>query len=215
MILPEEIRSYVERHQPPLPPLLEKLREETAALPDGRMIFSRDSARLVGLLVRAIEARRALEIGTFTGFSSLVIALALPADGKLVACDVSEEWTAIARRYWREAGVEGRIELRLAPASRTLAALLREGARGSFDFALIDADKSGYPEYYERCLELLRPGGLLAVDNTLWGGQVADERAQDADTRAIRSLNRRIREDDRVEACLLTIGDGLAVARKL
>ncbi len=216
-MLPPELRRYVEQHQPPASPLLERLRKETAALPRGGMLLSSDSGALIGLLVRALGARRALEVGTFTGFSSLVIALALPQDGRLVCCDLSEEWTAIARRYWREAGVEGRVELRLAPAAETLAALLAEQAphgRATFDFALIDADKAGYLLYYERCLELLRPGGLLAIDNTLWGGQVADDRVQDDDTRSIRALNRRIRDDSRVEACLLTVGDGLTVVRK-
>jgi predicted O-methyltransferase YrrM len=213
-MIPDAIRRYVVDHSPPLPPLLERLRAETAALPDGRMLFSVGSARLIALLVRAIGARRALEVGTFTGFSSLSIALALPPDGRLTCCDVSEEWTRIARRYWREAGVEPRIELVLAPAARTLARLAEDGGRGAFDFALIDADKTGYAEYYERCLELLRPGGLLAIDNVIWGGTVADPRVADADTVAIRALNDRIRDDDRVEACLLTIGDGLTIVRK-
>lgn len=216
-MIPDAIRRYVEAHERPLAPLLARLRDETRALPDGRMLFSRDSAALVGMLVRAIGARRAIEVGTFTGFSSLHVALALPPDGRLVACDVSEEWTAIARRYWREAGVESRIDLRLAPAERTLRALLAEAppaGRGSFDFALIDADKSGYPRYYELCLELLRPGGLLAIDNALWGGLVADPAVHDADTEAIRALNGTIRDDARVDACLLTVGDGLTVVRK-
>jgi len=223
-MLDPEIRRYVERHQPPPASgdsvrgaLLERLRKETRELPEGRMVFSRDSAALVALLVRAIGAKRALEIGTFTGFSSLTIALALPEDGRLVACDISKEWTAIARRYWREAGVEARIELELAPALDTLTKRLRAGEAGTFDFALIDADKASYLDYYEACLELLRPGGLIAIDNTLWSGQVADARIRDEDDRdtaTIRALNRRIRDDRRVDAVLLTIGDGLTVVAK-
>ena len=213
-MIPEAIRRYVTAHQPPQPEIFERLRQETAALRDGRMLFSRDSAMLVSLLVRAIGARHALEVGTFTGCSSLAIALSLPHDGRLICCDVSEEWTAIARRYWHEAHVDGLIELRLAPASETLAALAAGGAAGAFDFALIDADKQRYVEYYDRCVELLRRDGLLCVDNTLWGGTVADESVLDEETSAIRTLNQCIRDDPRVEACLLTIGDGLTVVRK-
>lgn len=214
MIIPLELRGYVEGHQRRLPEFLERLRAETSALPDGGMLLSRDSAALIGFVVRAIGARRALEIGTFTGFSSIVIASALQADGKLIALDRSKEWTAIARRYWREAGLEARIELRLGEAAESLAALLGEGARGSFDFALVDADKGAYPRYFELCLDLLRDGGLVAFDNTLWGGRVADESVHDADTEAIRALNRLVRDDPRVESCLLAIGDGLTLARK-
>ena len=142
------------------------------------------------------------------------MAAALPADGKLIACDVSEEWARIARRYWQEAGVSGRIDLRLGPAADTLATLLHEGAGGSFDFAFIDADKESYDIYYEACLRLVRPGGLIAVDNALWSGNVADPAASDAETEAIRALNLKIRDDVRVEACLLTVGDGVMIARK-
>jgi predicted O-methyltransferase YrrM len=213
-MLTPEVRRYLDDHLPPLSPLLERVRRETAALPQGGMQLSRESGALIGTLVRASGARRAIEVGTFTGYSSLVIALALPPDGRLVCCDVSDEWTSVARRYWREAGVDQRVELRLAPATETLDALRRDGGAGSFDFALIDADKAHYPEYYERCVELLRPGGLLTVDNTLWGGRVADPAVDDGDTVAIRALNRRVRDDARVDACLLPIGDGLTVVRK-
>jgi predicted O-methyltransferase YrrM len=213
-VIDPAVKRYVELESPRTAPLLEKLRKETSALPDGRMLLSPDSGALVGMLVRAIGARRALEVGTFTGYSSLVVALALPDDGNLLCCDVSEEWTAIARRYWREAGVEKKVELRLAPAVETLSELVKEGGAGSFDFALIDADKANYLHYYELGLELLRRDGLLAVDNAIWGGAVADPRAQDADTAAIRALNRRVRDDPRVEGCLLTIGDGLLLVRK-
>jgi caffeoyl-CoA O-methyltransferase len=168
----------------------------------------------MALLVELIGARRAIEIGVFTGYSSLRVALALPADGRVVACDVSEEYTNVARRYWREAGVEHKIELRLGPALTTLDALIAQGERGAFDFAFIDADKANYGSYYERCLELVRPGGLVAVDNTLWSGAVADPNKQDADTRAIRELNAKVADDPRVSSSLVPIGDGLLLARK-
>jgi caffeoyl-CoA O-methyltransferase len=178
------------------------------------MQISPEQGQLMALLVELIGARRTLEVGVFTGYSSTVVALALPADGRIVACDVSEEWTGIARRYWKEAGVEQKIELRLQPAVQTLDALLAQGQAGSFDFAFIDADKTSYDAYYERCLTLLRPGGLLAVDNTLWSGAVADNRDQNESTRAIRQLNAKIAADSRVSASLVPIGDGLYLARK-
>lgn len=196
------------------PELLGRLREETARLPDAGMQISPEQGQLMQLLVELVGARRALEVGVFTGYSSTVVALALPPDGKLVACDVNEEWTAIARRYWREAGVESKVELHVRPARVTLDELLATGQGGSFDFAFIDADKTGYDDYYERCLALLRPGGLLAVDNTLWGGDVADPADQRESTRAIRALNLKIAGDARVSASLVPIGDGLYLARK-
>ena len=168
----------------------------------------------MGLLVRLIGARRALEIGTFTGYSALAVALALPADGRLICCDVSDEWTGIARRYWTEAGVSHRIDLRLAPAIETLSELLRTAGPGSFDFAFIDADKSNYDAYYETCLKLMRAGAVITLDNMLWGGEVADPNVHDEDTDALRALNAKIRDDRRVDACLLTVGDGVMVARK-
>ena len=191
-----------------------RLRRETTALPDARMLLAPEVGGLLALLVRLIGARRVLELGTFTGYSALAMALALPADGRILACDVSEEWTAIARRHWKAAGVADRIELRLAPAAETLAALVRDGRAGTFDLAFVDADKASYPDYYEACLVLLRAGGVLVFDNTLWGGAVADESVTDVDTVAIRTLNRRIRADARVDACLLAIGDGATVVRK-
>lgn len=195
-------------------PIQRRLREETANLPDARMQIGADQGAFFALLVRLTGARRALEIGTFTGYSSLAVAAALPPDGKLVACDMSEEWTSIARRYWEEAGVAGRIELRLGPALKTLAALRSEGAAGTFDFAFIDAAKPEYDGYYEYCLELVRPGGLIALDNMLWDGAVADASVNDPDTTALRNLNLKIRDDLRVEACLLTVGDGVLLVRK-
>ena len=178
------------------------------------MQIGADQGALLALLVHSIGARMALEIGTFTGYSALAVAMALPADGKLVCCDKSEDWTAIARRYWKEAGVAEKIELRLGPALETLAALERERGAGSFDFAFIDADKAAYDAYYEGCLRLLRPGGLVALDNMLWSGAVADPKEHSADTDALRALNAKIRDDARVESCLLTVGDGVMLARK-
>lgn len=194
--------------------MLTRLREETQKLPLSRMQISPEQGQFLGLLIEIIGARRALEVGVFTGYSSISVARALPEGGKLVACDVNEEWTAIARRYWRELGVEDRIELVLRPAVETLNELLGRGEAGSFDFAFIDADKSSYDTYYERCLELVRPGGLIAIDNALWSGDVADESVDDADTRAIRALNAKIGADERVSVSLVPIGDGVLLAKK-
>jgi predicted O-methyltransferase YrrM len=166
------------------------------------------------MLVRLLGARRTLEVGTFTGYSALVVAEALPADGRVVACDVSAEWTAIGRRYWAEAGVADRIDLHLRPAVETLDELLAGGGKGSFDFAFIDADKTSYEAYYERSLALLRHGGLVGIDNTLWSGAVIDVGRNDADTAAIRAINGKIRQDARVDMVLLPVGDGLTLARK-
>ena len=196
------------------PAVLKELREETVALPDGRMQISPEQGQLMGLLVELVGARRAIEIGTFTGYSSLCVALALPSDGKLVACDRSEEWTSIAKRYWQRAGVDDKIELRLGPALETLDSLVAGGQAGTFDFAFIDADKTNQGRYYERCLELLRPGGLVTIDNVLWGGSVADPEIDSDSTKAIRELNERIGRDERVTASLVPIGDGLQIARK-
>lgn len=190
------------------------LRESTGRMPMARMQISPEQGALLALLVRLIGARRTLEVGTFTGYSALVVAEALPADGRIVACDVSEEWTRIARAAWEQAGVADRIDLRLAPANETLETLLRAGEAGSYDFLFIDADKEGYDGYYERGLELLRSGGLVAVDNVLWNGSVVDPARQDADTRAIRALNEKVHGDARVDMVLAPIGDGLTLARK-
>lgn len=191
-----------------------RLREETARLPRAVMQIGPDQGAVMQLLVRLTGTRLALEIGTFTGYSALMVAEALPADGRLVACDISAEWTAIGRRYWAEAGVAQRIDLRLGPALATLDALLAEGQQGRFDFAFVDADKANYDGYYERALRLLRPGGLVALDNTLWKGAVIDPACNDADTSAIRALNRKVHGDARVDMALLAIGDGLTLARK-
>lgn len=196
------------------PALLVELRAETAALQEARMQIAPEQGQFMAMLVRLLNAREILEIGTFTGYSALAMALALPPDGRIVACDVSAEWTAIASRYWREAGVAERIELRLAPATETLEALLADGHEDRFDFAFIDADKTGYRAYYEACLRLVRPGGLIAVDNTLWNGRVADDSVQDADTCAIRAFNAALHDDVRVDVSLVPIGDGLTLARR-
>jgi len=196
------------------PPLLAELRAETAKLPAAGMQISPEQGQFMAFLVEAIGARRTLEIGTFTGYSALCVALALPADGKVIACDVSEEYTAVARRYWSRAGVADKIDLRLAPALDTLGRLLAEGAAGSIDFAFIDADKREYDGYYEAVLRLLRPGGLAAIDNVLWGGAVADPARQDDDTSAIRALNERLRTDPRISLSLIPVGDGLSLIRK-
>jgi predicted O-methyltransferase YrrM len=194
--------------------LLARLRAETATLAQGRMQITPEQGQLMGLLIELLGAKRTLEIGVFTGYSSLVVARALPFDGRIVACDVSEEWTSIARRYWQEAGVAGKIDLHLAPATQTLEQLLQLGQGNNFDFAFIDADKENYDTYYEFCLKLVRPGGLIAIDNVLWHGDVVDGTKQDADTVAIRRLNTKIHTDARVTASLVPIGDGLTLARR-
>jgi len=196
------------------PDLLRKLREETATDPAARMQISPEQGQFMGLLARLMGARRCLEIGVFTGYSSLALALALPEDGHILACDVSERWTAVARRYWAAAGVDHKIELRLAMAVETLERLRESGAAGSFDFAFIDADKENYVGYYERVLELLRPGGLIVVDNTLWSGRVADPENAEADTVALRHFNEHLHHDERVDLSLVPVGDGLTLARK-
>jgi predicted O-methyltransferase YrrM len=211
---PPEIERYVREQTLRETEAQVRLRRETAALPNAQMLLAPEVGALLGLLIRLVGARRVLELGTFTGYSALAMALALPEGGRILACDLSEEWTAIAQRHWKAAGVADRIELRLAPAAETLAALKRDGRGGTFDLAFVDADKAGYPDYYEACLGLLRPGGVVVFDNTLWSGAVADESVNDADTVAIRTLNRRIRGDLRVDACLLSIGDGATVVRK-
>lgn len=212
--LTDPLYAYLLEHSLREPDILRRLREETAAEPMARMQIGAEQGQFMQLLVRLMGARRCLEIGVFTGYSSLAVALALPAEGRIIACDISETWTAIARRYWQEAGVAGKIDLRLAPARDTLDGLIAGGDAGSFDFCFIDADKGGYGDYYERALTLLRPGGLIAVDNTLWDGRVADPAATDEDTVAIRNFNRRLSTDRRVHLSLLPIGDGLTLALK-
>jgi caffeoyl-CoA O-methyltransferase len=196
------------------PDLLRQLRQETATDPLARMQVSPEQGQFMGLLARLTGARRCLEIGVFTGYSSLALALALPDDAHIVACDVSEEWTSVARRYWAAAGVAHKIDLRLAPALETMAGLLAAGEAGRFDFAFLDADKENYLRYYELALELLRPGGLLVADNTLWSGRVADPANSEATTEALRRFNEQLHRDSRVDLSLVPIGDGLTLARK-
>jgi caffeoyl-CoA O-methyltransferase len=193
--------------------LLKDLRAETAKLPGAGMQIGPEQGAFMGLLVELIGAKRALEIGTFTGYSSLCIAGAMPADGKLICCDVSEEYTKVARNYWRRAGLESKIELRLGPAVATLDALIDANVE-AFDFAFIDADKTNYANYYDRAMLLVRPGGLIAIDNVLWGGNVAKPEENDEDTQAIRAVNEKVRNDERVTLALAPIGDGLTLARK-
>jgi predicted O-methyltransferase YrrM len=196
------------------PVLLKRLRDETAKHPRHGMQISPEQGQFMQLLVRLSGTKRCIEVGVFTGYSSLAVALALPDEGRIVACDVSEEYTAIARRYWQEAGVEKKIDLRLAPATETLDKLLNHGEAGRYDFAFIDADKINYRNYYERILKLLRPGGFIAVDNVLWSGSVIDRKDNSEDTVAIREFNQALRADQRVELSMVPIGDGLTLARK-
>jgi predicted O-methyltransferase YrrM len=212
-LLPESVEAYVASLANETE-TQRRLRAETAQMPLAMMQIGADQGAFLALLARMIGARRAIEIGTFTGYSALAVAAALPEDGELVCCDVNEEWTSIARRYWHEAGLDARIRLELAPALGTLEKLLAKGGAGGFDLAFIDADKTSYDAYYEACLKLLRPGGVIALDNMLWGGAVCDDTAHDADTLALRALNLKIAADARVDAALLTIGDGVMLARK-
>ena len=207
--LPKKLAAYVAAVGARETAVQRRLREATRKIPFGTMQIGPDQAAMMQVLVRAIGAKRCLEIGTFTGYSALAVALALPPGGKIVCCDVSEEWTSIARKYWKAAGVERKIDLRLAPALDTLKKL-----KGTFDFAFIDADKANYQAYFERCLKLVRRGGLIAIDNTLWHGSVVDPRDRSVDTRAIRAFNRRLKRNRRVEIALVPIGDGLTLAWK-
>ena len=210
----DELAAYVVKVGAREPALLARLREETAALPQHRMQIAPEEGAFLAMLVELTGARRCIEVGTFTGYSSTAVALALPGDGHLVCCDVSEEWTSTARRYWSEAGVADRIDLRIGPAAETLDELLAGGEEDTFDFAFVDADKTGYDGYYERLLRLVRPGGLIAFDNTLWGGRVVDEDADDADTVALRALNAKLADDGRVSLCLVPVADGVTLARR-
>ncbi|MEO8676665.1 MAG: class I SAM-dependent methyltransferase [Casimicrobiaceae bacterium] len=213
-LLPDAVESYVCDTITRETSVQRRLREETGRLPNAGMQIGSDLGAFLALLARSINARRAIEIGTYTGYSALAVASALPADGLLVACDVNAEWTAIGRRHWEEAGVAARIDLRLGPAKETLSQLHTSFGAGAFDFAFIDADKPAYDAYYEACLELVRPGGLIALDNMLWSGAVADPAITDANTVALRTLNAKVSADPRVDACLLTIGDGVMLARR-
>jgi predicted O-methyltransferase YrrM len=196
------------------PEIARRLREETQQLSNATMQIGPEQGQFMQLIVQLIGARKTLEVGVFTGYSALWVALGLPADGRVVACDISEEYTAVAKRYWKEAGLEQQIDLRIGPALETLDELLNANETETFDFAFIDADKTNYENYYERALRLLRKGGLIVIDNTLWSGAVANPEINDADTVAIRSLNRKLHRDERVTLSMLTVGDGLTLAIK-
>jgi caffeoyl-CoA O-methyltransferase len=207
--LPEKLAAYVAAVGTRETAVQRRLRAATRRIPFGGMQIGPDQGAFMQQLVRLLGAKRCLEIGTFTGYSALAVALALPPGGKIVCCDVSEEWTSIARKYWALASVSGKIQLKLAPALDTLKKL-----KGPFDFAFIDADKENYQNYFEHCLKLMRRGGLIAIDNTLWHGRVLDRRDQSVDTRAIRAFNKKLRRDRRVDIALVPIGDGLTLALK-
>lgn len=211
--LDDRLNAYVVRNHAPEHPVLAKLRELTGRMPMATMQIAPEQGAFLAFLVRLIGATRTIEIGTFTGYSALAVALALPKDGQVVACDVSEEWTAIGRKHWQEAGVAEKIDLRIAPALETLARLAKEKA--SFDFAFIDAEKTEYDAYYEGCLKLVRPGGLIVFDNMLQDGRVAEPKSRSASTLAIRALNAKLAGDPRVDAVLLPLGDGMTVARRV
>jgi predicted O-methyltransferase YrrM len=211
---PPEIEAYIDKVGYREPGILARLRAETAVHPQAGMQIAAEQGAVLALLTELTGARRCLEIGTFTGYSSLSVALALPPDGMLLCCDVSDEFTQTARRYWAEAGVAGRIELRLGPAVETLDSLLAAGAEGTFDLAFIDADKPGYPAYWERCLRLVRPGGLIVLDNMLFHGRAVDPAPGDESGGAIHAMNEMIATDERVTFVLLGIADGMTVARR-
>ncbi|MGV7206866.1 class I SAM-dependent methyltransferase [Oxalobacteraceae bacterium A2-2] len=211
--LTDQLYRYVIGHSLREHPEQAALRQATASHPRAGMQIAPEQGQFMSLLVKLIGARKAIEVGVFTGYSALTVALSLPSDGTLLACDISEEYTSIGKPYWERAGVAHKIQLELGPASGTLERHLRAGEAGLYDFAFIDADKTGYDAYYEQCLQLLRPGGLIAIDNVLWDGSVA-EAAQDADTAALQALNRKLHADMRVDLSLLPVGDGLTLARK-
>lgn len=214
IVVNDRIDAYLQNHMRPESPTARALREATAAMPAAVMQVSPLQGAFMAWLVKTHDVYHAIEVGTFTGYSALCVAEALPDDGTLIACDVSESWTAMAREYWERAGVATKINLQLRPAIDTLNELIANDREGEFDFAFIDADKPNYDAYYEACLTLLAPDGIVAVDNVLWSGQVADDGAQDPSTQAIRALNEKIQNDDRVTAVMLPIGDGLTLATK-
>ncbi len=209
-----ELAAYVVEVGTREPEVLARLRQETASMPQHGMQIAPEEGAFLAMLVELMGARRCLEIGTFTGYSATAVALALPEDGKLVCCDVSEDWTSMARKFWSEAGVSDKIDLHIAPAADTLDRLLADGEEATYDFAFVDADKTGYDGYYERLLKLVRPGGLIAFDNTLWDGKVLDRSAEDEDTRALQALNLKLAGDERIALCLLPVADGVTLARR-
>jgi O-methyltransferase len=208
-LLPPKVARYLHEHSVREAPILRELRAATASVPHSGMQIGADQGQFMALLVKLMGARRCLEIGTYTGYSALAVALALPGDGSIVCCDVSEEWTAVGKPFWKKAGVEHKIDLRIGPALETLKMLT-----GPLDFVFIDADKANYINYYERCLELLRAGGLIAVDNVLWSGEVANDKIKDPLTVALRRFNDHVHKDERVDVVMLSIGDGVTLALK-
>jgi predicted O-methyltransferase YrrM len=214
-LLPDAVERYVAQVTTKETEIQQRLRKETEKLPNATMQLGPDQGAFLAWLAQLIRARYALEIGTFTGFSALTVAMALPPGGKLVACDISEEWTSVGKPYWREAGVAEKIDLRIGPAVETLEKLKNEFGKNPFDLAFIDADKAAYDLYYEACLELVRADGIIALDNVLRGGDIADRKVNDRVTRSMRELNLKIRDDKRVSSVMLTLGDGITVVRKL
>lgn len=214
LLIPESIYNYLLSVSLREPPILKRLRDETAALPMGTMQISPEHGQFMALMIQLMGARRTLEVGVFTGYSSLAVALALPSEGRILACDVSEEFTSVARRYWKEAGVDHMIDLQLRPALETLNGLVAEGRHNTFDFAFIDADKVNYEGYYECALQLIRPGGIIMVDNVLWSGRVADPKENDANTAALRAFNLKLHNDSRVALSMLPLSDGVTIALK-
>lgn len=210
----DRLHSYLLTHSVREADTLKELREVTAQHPMAQMQIAPEQGQFMALLVQLMGAKKTLEVGVFTGYSALVVALAMPDEGRIVACDVSEEYTAIAREFWQKAGVDHKIDLRIGPAIATLDQLIASGEAETFDFAFIDADKSSYAQYYEQALQLVRPGGLIAIDNVLWSGRVADPDTQDNRTNAIRAFNQRLYEDSRVTLSLVPIADGLTLALK-
>jgi caffeoyl-CoA O-methyltransferase len=215
IVLDNQLRDYLLNISVKEPEVLRDLRKKTENLEFARMQISPEQGSFMAFLVGIINGKRTLDIGVFTGYSSLVVALALPEDGYVTACDINTEWTDIARKYWKLAQVEDKIDLRIAPALETLDELLTNGCRGTYDFSFIDADKINYQQYYERSLELVRSGGLIAIDNVLWGGSVIDDSIQDSSTKAIREFNENLSSDPRVSISMVPIGDGLTLACKL
>lgn len=212
--LTPDLYRYLLRHSLREPEILQALRQETQQLPGAQMQIAPEQGQFMAFLVQLLGAQRTLEIGVFTGYSTLAVALALPAAGTILACDVNPDTTQIARRYWEKAGVAHQIDLRLAPAKDTLATLIAQGETNRYDFAFIDADKENYWTYYEQCLQLVRPGGLIMVDNVLWGGAVADPMVQDQATQAIREFNQKLHQDERIALTLLPLADGVTLAWK-
>ena len=208
--LPEKVARYIHDHSVREAPILCELRAATKSVPMAGMQIGADQGQFLQLLVQAIGARKCLEIGTYTGYSALAVALALPEDGRIICCDISEEWTAVGKPFWKKAGMEKKIDLRIGPALDTLKKL-----KGPFDFVFIDADKPNYANYYDACLPLVRSGGIIAIDNTLWSGWVADKSRKDADTVALREFNDKLHRDERVVISMLPLGDGVTLALKV